>query len=172
MKSILLAAAAVIAFPAIAQETPQTTPPATEQAAPADQTMTPDAAAPDATAPADPAAPATAPAAPTAADPMSAPPAAQAPMTPTTGDAATPPMGAPATGATPATETSGGYQPSGPATSGPVQPGATVRVQPSMSPSQAFPPPAAKESYPICKKGQYDGCMQASDARGAKRARR
>ena len=71
------------------------------------------------------------------------------------------------------TESAGGYQPSGPAVSGTPQPGATVRFQPAPSPSQAFPPPAPEANYPICKKGQYDGCLQASDARPAKkRARR
>ncbi|MEZ0494700.1 hypothetical protein [Sphingomonas sp. IW22] len=67
--------------------------------------------------------------------------------------------GQPMTG-TGATETKGGYMPSTPPMSGMAQPGATVRVQPSMSPSQAFPPPAPKGEYPICKKGQTDGCRQ------------
>lgn len=53
-----------------------------------------------------------------------------------------------------------GYQPSQPPMSGPMVPGATVRFQPSMSPDQAFPPPAPLASYPICKRGQYDKCMQ------------
>lgn len=167
MKTLLLAAAAVIAIPtmAIAQETPQTT-------------TAPDAAAPATTADpamgADPAAApqtdTTMPAPTTQADPggtmPSTTPEANAPMTPPAGGAmATPP--ADAAGAA----TAGGYQPSQPAVSGTPQPGATVRFQPAASPSQAFPPPAPKESYPVCKKGQYDGCMQASDARKSKRRR-
>ena len=141
MKTILLAAAAVIAVPtmAIAQDTPQQTPQT--------GTMQPDkTTAPDATAPAD-AAPA--PSADTTADPAMS--QQQAPMqsAPSTGDAAMPPSASPAS----------------------PQPGATVRFQPAPSPDQASPAPAAKSEYPVCKKGQYDGCMQASDAGGKKRAR-
>lgn len=168
MKTILLAAAAVIAVPtmAIAQDTPQQTPQT--------GTMQPDTTtAPDATAPAD-AAPA--PSADTTADPAAS--QQQAPMqsAPSTGDAATPPSASPASpqpaaGGAMGTETAGGYQPSQPALSGTPQPGATVRFQPAPSPDQAFPAPAAKSEYPVCKKGQYDGCMQASDAGGKKRAR-
>lgn len=54
----------------------------------------------------------------------------------------------------------GGYMPSAPALSGTPTAGAPVRVQASMSPSQAFPPPAPKAEYPICKRGQTDGCRQ------------
>lgn len=93
----------------------------------------------DQTAPADPAAP-----------PPPAPPADPAAPPPPAGDMT-------ATGGAP-TETKGGYMPSTPPLSGTPQPGATVRVQPSVSPSQAFPPPAPKAEYPVCKKGQTDGC--------------
>lgn len=144
MKTMLLAAAAALALPSIAmaQDTMQTPPPAGTTA------------------------PATDPAAPPPADPAAAPatdPAMQQQ-----------PMQAPAqtTGGAMGTETAGGYQPSGPALQGTPAPGATVRFQPAPPPSQAFPAPAPKESYPICKKGQYDGCMQASDARGKRKARR
>ncbi|PZQ61253.1 MAG: hypothetical protein DI544_06730 [Sphingomonas taxi] len=157
MKTILLAAAAVIAFPAmaIAQDTPQTTTAPDATTAPATTS--------DPTAPTDPAAaPATDA---TTADPGTTPQ-----------DASTPPP-APATppatpGGAPGTETAGGYQPSQPAISGTPQPGATVRFQPAPSPDQAFPAPAPKAEYPVCKKGQYDGCLQASDARKPARARR
>jgi hypothetical protein len=54
----------------------------------------------------------------------------------------------------------GGYMPSGPALSGPVTPGTQVIVRPSMSPSEAFPPPAPLAHYPLCKRGQTDHCMQ------------
>ncbi|PCG15479.1 MAG: hypothetical protein DI530_06330 [Sphingomonas sp.] len=149
MKTMLLAAAAALALPsiAVAQDTMQTPPPA--------GTMAP-ATDPAAPPPADPAA--TAPATAPAADPAMQQQPMQAPAQ-TTGGA----MG---------TETAGGYQPAGPALQGTPAPGATVRFQPAPSPSQAFPAPAPKESYPICKKGQYDGCMQASDARGKRKARR
>jgi hypothetical protein len=68
-------------------------------------------------------------------------------------------MAAPAPGAS-AAPTAGGYQPAGPAVNGTPAPGATVVFKPAPSPSEAFPPPPAKESYPVCKKGQYDGCRQ------------
>jgi hypothetical protein len=87
------------------------------------------------------------------ADPAAPPPPAPAP---TQGDMSAT-GGAPMAGGAP-TETKGGYMPSTPPLSGTPQPGATVRVQPSMSPSQAFPPPAPKTEYPVCKKGQTDGC--------------
>ena len=54
----------------------------------------------------------------------------------------------------------GGYQPSTMGAGGPAQPGAQVVFQPAPSPSQAFPPPPPMAKYPICKKGQYDKCMQ------------
>lgn len=158
MKTILLAAAAVIAIPtmAVAQEAPQTT-------------TAPDASTAPAADPAAPAADTTGSAMTTQADP-------NATMPPAT-DAMTPPPATDTTGAAPAggamgTETAGGYQPSQPAISGTPQPGATVRFQPAPSPSQAFPPPAAEASYPICKKGQYDGCRQVEGGGKAKARRR
>lgn len=74
MKSILLAAAALLATPVLAQTAPQTMPPAdpAAQTAPADPAMAPPAA--DPAAPADPAM------APPAADPAMAPPPPAAPM--------------------------------------------------------------------------------------------
>ncbi|HTG37844.1 hypothetical protein [Sphingomonas sp.] len=65
--------------------------------------------------------------------------------------------------ATGATETPGGYMPSTPPMSGTPQAGAPVRVQASMSPTQAFPPPAPKAEYPVCKRGQTDGCRQRGE---------
>jgi hypothetical protein len=59
-----------------------------------------------------------------------------------------------------AAEQAGGYQPATPPMSAPAAPGATVVFQPSESPSQAFPPPAALDHYPPCKAGQTDKCMQ------------
>ncbi|BCI69791.1 hypothetical protein SUS17_415 [Sphingomonas sp. S17] len=58
------------------------------------------------------------------------------------------------------TETAGGYQPAQPALAGTPQAGAPIVFKQAPSPEQAFPPPAARESYPICKKGQYDQCRQ------------
>ncbi|WP_294356910.1 hypothetical protein [uncultured Sphingomonas sp.] len=158
MKSILLAAAAMIATPAIAQTT--TTPADSGATMPQDQTAPPTDSTGTMT-PSDPA--------------MSTPPTASDPTMssqsmPTTQSSSMP---APTTGgdgtmATPA----GGYQPSQPAMSGQMAPGATVRYQQAQDPNTAYPPPAPKASYPICKAGQYDGCMQASDARGSRKATR
>ena len=54
----------------------------------------------------------------------------------------------------------GGYEPSAPPMASQPQPGQQVIFQPSPPVSQAFPPPAPKAEYPLCKKGQYDGCRQ------------
>ena len=62
--------------------------------------------------------------------------------------------------------TTGGYQPSGPALQGTPAPGATVRFQQAPDPNTAFPPPAAQDSYPVCKKGQFDGCRQVGNGDG------
>lgn len=73
----------------------------------------------------------------------------------------TAPAEAPAPSAAPAGETpAGGYQPSTPALSGQPAPGQQVIFQAAKSPAEAYPPPAPMESYPICKKGQYDKCRQ------------
>lgn len=53
--------------------------------------------------------------------------------------------------------TPGGYEP---APTPPPPPGAVVEFQPSVPPSQAFPPPPPLEKYPVCKKGQYDKCVE------------
>lgn len=157
MKSILFAAAAFIAVPAIAQTTPtdgSATMPQDQTAPPTDSTTMP------------------------ANDPsMSTPPSSTQtdPSMSTQGDATSQSqtMPAPTTGgdgtmATPA----GGYQPSQPAMSGQMAPGATVRYQPAQDPATAYPAPAPKASYPTCKKGQYDGCTQAGEGRRATRRRR
>jgi hypothetical protein len=55
----------------------------------------------------------------------------------------------------------GGYAPATPLFSSPPQPGQPVRFVPNtLTPTQAFPPPAPLPSYPICKRGQYDKCRQ------------
>ena len=51
----------------------------------------------------------------------------------------------------------GGYAP--PPTP-PPPPGATVVFQPAPPPDVAFPPPAPLASYPPCKRGQFDKCLQ------------
>ena len=131
MKLILLAAAAIVATPALAQTTP--TDPATN--APASGGMQSMPSSPDtATAPA-----------PTTTDTMPAqsmPAQSGAAMSNQAGDPV------------------GGYQPSAPPMSGPMQPGATVRFQQAPTPDQAYPAPAAMAHYPVCKPGQFDKCMQ------------
>jgi len=54
----------------------------------------------------------------------------------------------------------GGYAPP-PAP--PPPPGATVVFQPAPPPDVAFPPPAPLASYPPCKRGQFDKCVQRHD---------
>ncbi|WP_174280504.1 hypothetical protein [Sphingomonas bacterium] len=75
---------------------------------------------------------------------------------------------APASQTTPAAPTgadpAGGYQPAPSPSSGPPPAGATVTFQPTQSPDQAYPAPAPLAKYPVCKAGQYDDCLQASDA--------
>ncbi|QNQ10391.1 hypothetical protein [Sphingomonas alpina] len=57
-------------------------------------------------------------------------------------------------------ETTGGYGPTGPALSGPVQPGATVVFRQAPTPDQAYPAPPPLAKYPVCKRGQTDNCIQ------------
>ena len=57
----------------------------------------------------------------------------------------------------------GGYAPAGPlfSTGSTPPPGAQVVFVPStQTPTQAFPPPAPKAVYPMCKRGQFDGYRQ------------
>jgi len=57
----------------------------------------------------------------------------------------------------------GGYEPATPLFSSGATPppGAQVVFVPNpQSPTEAFPPPAAKTAYPMCKRGQFDGCRQ------------
>lgn len=153
MKAILLAAAAVLAMPALAQTQSTGSPPMS--GAPTQQTP------------------------PTSSDPAMADPAMADPATPTdpamqadpamqTDPAmATPPpqstdtMSAPMAGQPMGGMTAGGYQPSVPATTGPAQPGAVVRFQAAPSPDQAYPAPAPLASYPVCRRGQFDKCRNA-----------
>lgn len=74
------------------------------------------------------------------------------------------------------TQQSGGGLAPADAPTPPPPPGATVVQQPSADPNQAFPPPAPKDHYPICKANQFDGCMEPGSGHGgrhhAKRHRR
>lgn len=164
MKFSLLAAVALIAAPAMAQMSGGQPPAAGQTMGDPAQTQTPDQTMPPADPAADPAA--QPPAAPPAGDPaMTQQPGASMPAQ-TTGD---PAMAQPsATGGSPAS-TAGGYAPANAGTMAPAPAGTQVQFRPQPTPDQAFPPPPAKESYPICKAGQYDGCMQASGGRKARR---
>ena len=147
MKFTLLAAAALIAVPAVAQDTMSSPTPSTTMQTP------PTTTTPTTPMPSDPSAMQQTPMAPQTADPaMPAPmdPAMNQPMTTATTAPAMTTDGDPV----------GGYQPSAPAMQGAMQPGATVRFQPAMSAAQAYPAPAPLASYPICKRGQYDNCRQ------------
>lgn len=52
-----------------------------------------------------------------------------------------------------------------------VPAGAAVQFQPSVSPSEAFPPPPAQASYPVCKGNQYDKCMEPGPRQSKSRRR-
>lgn len=45
----------------------------------------------------------------------------------------------------------------------PPPPNATVVFKPAPPPDVAFPPPAPLASYPPCKRGQFDKCIQRHD---------
>lgn len=61
-----------------------------------------------------------------------------------------------------AQETPGGYQPAGSPLSGPVSADTKVVFVPqALTPSEAYPAPAPRKSYPACKLGQQDNCRQA-----------
>jgi hypothetical protein len=147
MKFTLLAAAALIATPVIAQDTMGTAAPQGST-----QTAPPTTTDPATTTSSDPAAMQQTPMAPQtdAAAPAPMDPAMNQPTTTVTNTA---PM---ATDGDPV----GGYQPSAPAMQGGMQPGATVRFQAAPPAAQAYPAPAPLASYPICKRGQYDNCRQ------------
>lgn len=148
MKSILLAAA-MIATPVIAQTTTTTTPDQTTTT-----TTTPSTTPSDQTTP---------PAATTGAGAMQQD--QMPPATTQTGTTSSTPM---ATSGDPV----GGYAPAGPGYSGGT-PGAGARVvfQPAPTPDQAFPAPAPLASYPICKKGQFDHCMQGRNSTHSREVR-
>lgn len=153
MKFTLLAAAALIAVPAIGQDTMGSTPPTTTQTAP------PTTTDPATTTSSDPAAMQQTPTTPQTDGSAPADPAASAPADPAMGQSTTTATSAPAmsTDGDPV----GGYQPSAPAIAGGApQPGATVRFQAAPPVAQAYPAPAPLATYPICKRGQYDNCRQ------------
>ena len=56
------------------------------------------------------------------------------------------------------TTPTGGYGPTTP--SAPIPAGATVVYRQAPTPEQAFPAPAPRAKYPVCKKDQFDGCVQ------------
>lgn len=155
MRFTLLAAAAFIATPIIAQSTPpannpsaQTTPSTTDSNAPADGTM------------------------------QNAPQTAPAPMDPSMQSTPAAPAdqsmqsGAMTTGGSTMGDPAGGYQPSRPAISGTAQPGQTVQYQAAPSPDQAYPAPAPMASYPVCKKGQYDNCREGGSSTSGRKMMR
>ncbi len=172
MKTILLAAASVIAMPAIAQTTSTpptagmetgaaqssstTTDPSMGQTAP-QQMSTDQMAQPDATT-----------------NMQTQPDTSTDMQTPSQAGAMSSDQQMQTTGPVNSgvgTDPAGGYQPSQPAISGTPAPGQTVTYQPAMSPAQAYPAPPAMETYPICKKGQYDKCRQAEPS-SRRRSRR
>lgn len=144
MKLIALAAALALGGTAIAQETPQTTPPADTTGQDMQPTTPPSTTSSTTTT------------------------TTTQTTTGTTGagTATDPATTAPATTAAPAAASAadprGGYMPSGSpfSTGTPPVPGQQVTVQASPDPNVAFPPPAPLKKYPPCKRGQFDDCMQ------------
>ncbi|OAN57569.1 hypothetical protein [Sphingomonas sp. TDK1] len=60
-----------------------------------------------------------------------------------------------------AVESPGGYAPASPAIDGPVTPATKIDfVAQTLTPSQAFPPPAPRKTYPPCTKQRRDECLQ------------
>lgn len=174
MKHLFLAAAAMVVLPiggaAFAQTT---TPPTTTAPSMPDQTSTPPAGQTDTMAPATPPADTMTPA-PTTGTVTATPPAG----TEGTVTATPPADGAMTTQTTPAMPMTtggdpvGGYQPSGQALSAPLSPGQTATFQPAQSPDQAYPAPAPLASYPVCKAGQFDKCIQRGEGTRTARRRR
>ena len=66
----------------------------------------------------------------------------------------------------------GGYQPSGPAMTGTMTPGVTPIFRQAPSPDQAYPAPAPLAHYPMCKPGQFDNCMQGSGSTHSRQVHR
>ena len=82
-------------------------------------------------------------------------------QTTTTADPAMAPQAMPAPAGQPmGTMSPGGYQPAMPAVQGTPTPGVAPTFQAAPTPAQAYPAPAPLAKYPICKKGQFDQCMQ------------
>lgn len=71
-----------------------------------------------------------------------------------------------------AAQLGGGLAPSQPALQGTPQPGAQIQFVPAPPPAQAFPAPAPLDSYPVCKKGQYDKCREPGSAATGERRRK
>ncbi|MDB5704892.1 MAG: hypothetical protein JWN66_2008 [Sphingomonas bacterium] len=59
-----------------------------------------------------------------------------------------------------APDPAGGYQPAQPAMSGPPTPGVKPTFVQAPPPDQAFPAPPPLAHYPICKRGQFDNCLE------------
>lgn len=53
-----------------------------------------------------------------------------------------------------------GYQPAQPPVPPGTPAGTPVVFQQAPAPDVAYPPPPPMESYPICKRGQFDKCKQ------------
>jgi hypothetical protein len=66
----------------------------------------------------------------------------------------------------------GGQQPAEPPMSTPPAPGQPVVAMASPSPDTALPAPAPLAHYPICKRGQFDKCMEPGNGGGTAHATR
>ena len=148
MKSIILAAAAVFAIPAMAQTSGSTGTSSPTSNGGQGTAVTP--------APSD--------------STMSSTPAPSTDNSMPEGSTMQTPMQQPMT--TAGGDPVGGYQPSGSAMGGAMQPGARVVYQQAQTPDQAYPAPAPMAHYPMCKKGQFDNCMQGRASTHSREVRR
>ncbi|CAN5424656.1 hypothetical protein BH09PSE4_BH09PSE4_22140 [soil metagenome] len=64
-----------------------------------------------------------------------------------------------------ATATTPGAEPAAPMLSGPVTSETPVVAAPSPSVAEALPAPAPMDHYPMCKRGQFDHCMEPGNRR-------
>jgi hypothetical protein len=93
-------------------------------------------------------------------DQSTTPPPADASTAPTDAAAATAGQaGTPAPMTTGSGDPVGGYAPTGSAVSGGT-PGTAPTFRAAPTPAEAYPAPAPLAKYPVCKKGQFDKCMQ------------
>lgn len=71
----------------------------------------------------------------------------------------------------PAGDPVGGYQPAGSPMTGTMTPGVSPVFRAAPSPSEAYPAPAPLASYPVCRPGQFDKCMNGTRSTHSRQVR-